>query len=95
MHADTPGADPVKQQVLLDFPESMVRARMIRTHRWKYIHRLVGGHELYDLMEDPDELCNRIDDEACRPVLDDLRARLINRLMEAESTLPEIGALYA
>ena len=37
--------------------------RMIRTRRWKYVHRYpYGPHELYDLENDPGELTNRIDD---------------------------------
>lgn len=95
MPAETPGADAVKQQVLLDFPQAMSRSRMIRTERWKYIHRLAGGHELYDLQEDPHEVNNRVHDPDCRPVLENLRERLISRLMESETTLPEIGELFA
>ncbi len=37
--------------------------RMVRTAEWKYIHRYPGGpHELYNLVKDPDERNNRIDD---------------------------------
>ncbi len=95
MAAHSNGADPVKQQVLLDSPDSLAKARMIRTHRWKYIHRLKGGHELYDLKSDPQELKNLVDDPSCQEVLSDLRTRLISRLMEAEAKTPEIGELYA
>jgi choline-sulfatase len=39
--------------------------RMIRTRAWKYVHRYpYGPHELYDLVNDPDETCNLIDDPA-------------------------------
>lgn len=93
--ADRDGVDPGKQEVLLNCPESMAKARMVRTNRWKYIHRLIGGHELYDLQADPQEMHNVISDTRCRGVLEDLRNRLISRLMEAETRLPEISALYA
>lgn len=93
--ADTPGADPVKQKVLIDTPAAMARAKMVRTKKWKYIHRLEGGHELYDMDTDPHELNNRINDPTCGDVLIDLRNRLLNRLIEAEPCLPEIGRLYA
>jgi choline-sulfatase len=39
--------------------------RMIRTPRWKYIHRYpYGPHELYDLETDPDEAMNLVDEPA-------------------------------
>ena len=51
--------------------------RMIRTHQWKYVHRYPAGpHELYDLVIDPDERANLIDEKSRRPVVDELRARL-------------------
>lgn len=38
--------------------------RMIRSREWKYVHRhLDGPHELYDLVNDPDEEPNRISDQ--------------------------------
>lgn len=89
------GTDPIKQKVLLDFPASMARARMLRTERWKYIHRLEGGHELYDLHTDPGELHNLIAESSCKAIIHELRERLIGRLIETETTLPEIGKLYA
>ncbi|TYB56574.1 sulfatase-like hydrolase/transferase [Nonomuraea sp. PA05] len=49
--------------------------RMIRTTRWKYVHRYPHGpHELYDLGLDPGERHNVIGEEP--PELHDLRARL-------------------
>jgi arylsulfatase A-like enzyme len=37
--------------------------RMIRTKEWKYVHRYPDGpHELFDLIGDPDERVNRIND---------------------------------
>jgi arylsulfatase A-like enzyme len=51
--------------------------RMIRTEAWKYVHRYpYGPHELYDLAVDPGELDNRVDDPACREVVESLRGRL-------------------
>ena len=38
--------------------------RMVRTKEWKYVHRYpYGPHELYDLVNDPDEKHNLIDDK--------------------------------
>ncbi len=51
--------------------------RMIRTERWKYVHRYPDGpHELWDLVNDPDERHNLIDDPAYRPRARELRAAL-------------------
>jgi choline-sulfatase len=51
--------------------------RMIRTEQWKYVHRYpYGPHELYDLVNDPGERTNRIGDDACTPVAEDMRRRL-------------------
>lgn len=51
--------------------------RMIRTDRWKYVHRYPDGpHELYDLENDPDERNNRIDDPDQRERVTTLRADL-------------------
>ncbi|WP_318614296.1 sulfatase-like hydrolase/transferase [Sporosarcina sp. YIM B06819] len=37
--------------------------RMVRTKEWKYIHRYpYGPHELYDVVNDPEEKVNRIND---------------------------------
>ncbi len=51
--------------------------RMIRTQRWKYVHRHpYGPHLLFDLVRDPAEHDNAVDDEAHADVLADLRLRL-------------------
>ena len=39
--------------------------RMIRTRRWKYVHRYpYGPHELFDMVDDPGERRNLLEDEA-------------------------------
>lgn len=51
--------------------------RMIRTPSWKYVSRLEGeGDELYDLVSDPGERENRVDDPASRSVRDELHGEL-------------------
>lgn len=47
-----------KSETYSRFPESMARARMVRTHRFKMIVRETGDHELYDLASDPCEMEN-------------------------------------
>ena len=51
--------------------------RMIRTQRWKYVHRYPDGpNELYDLVNDPLETRNLVDDPAHAGRVTDLRSEL-------------------
>jgi choline-sulfatase len=51
--------------------------RMIRTREWKYVHRYpYGPHELYDLVNDPAEDTNRINDPAAAAHVAEMKARL-------------------
>lgn len=51
--------------------------RMIRTSELKYVHRYpYGPHEFYDLMTDPDEQRNLIDDPARQGQIQALKAQL-------------------
>ncbi len=93
--AGTSGADPAKQQVLERFPEALFRAKMIRTERFKYIYRITGGCEFYDLQADPHELVNRIDDPLMAEEIRRMKDRLLRHLVESESKMPEIGMCFA
>jgi arylsulfatase A-like enzyme len=67
-------ADPARDVVVYD---EYGPVRMVRTREWKYVHRYPDGpHELYDLVRDPDERVNRIDDPGATATLAALRARL-------------------
>lgn len=51
--------------------------RMIRTKEWKYIHRYpYGPHELYDLVNDPGENSNLIDDPNQMNIIASMKAEL-------------------
>lgn len=51
--------------------------RMIRTKRWKYVHRYPDGpHELYDLQHDPSESANKIADAQYEPLVEKMRAQM-------------------
>jgi len=54
--------------------------RMIRTGRWKYVWNCTDVDELYDLQSDPWELTNLAASDAHRPVLSELRQRLLAHL---------------
>ena len=50
---------------------------MIRTNRFKYVHRYPDGpHELWDLENDPDERKNLIDDATHADLITELKARM-------------------
>lgn len=51
--------------------------RMIRTGAWKYVHRYAGGpHELYDLVNDPLETRNLVNDDRYQSRVSTLRTEL-------------------
>lgn len=72
------------------------RARMIRTDRWKLVHRADGGpDELYDLQADPDEKANLIERREHRPAMIRLRTRLFEWFEKhAESGRDPVGQEY-
>ena len=73
--------------------------RMIRTREWKYVHRYpYGPHELYDLVNDPDERHNLVEEleqhqriEKMRQWLADWFARYVDPAVNGAS-LPVTGA---
>lgn len=51
--------------------------RMVRSREWKYVHRFPDGpHELFDLVSDPDERINRINDPGIGNVVGQMREKL-------------------
>jgi len=64
------------------------KAVMCRTARHKYVRRLYEQDELYDLAEDPMELNNRIGDPAMRPVLAEMKDRLLKFFVETCDAVP-------
>lgn len=90
------------QEVLIQISESQV-GRAIRTERWKYAVEApdLSGWEsshadqyietlLYDLHADPYELTNLVGAEAFRDVADQLKSRLLARMVEAGEAAPDI-----
>ena len=61
---------------LADHDQRSQRATMVFDGRYKYILSDVGPNLLYDLVDDPEELVDRIDDPALEPVRDELHERL-------------------
>jgi arylsulfatase A-like enzyme len=64
------------------------KATMVRTERYKYVHRLYEQGELYDLETDSAELDNRIDDPALASVRIALKERLMQFYLESADVVP-------
>jgi arylsulfatase A-like enzyme len=64
------------------------KATMIRTKRYKYVHRLYEQDELYDLETDSAELHNRIDDPTLAAVLAQLKERMMQFYLELADVVP-------
>ena len=69
--------------------EAEGRRKMVRTPEWKYVHDPMGDKdELYDLVNDPWESCNVIDDAAHRDIITDLQLRLADWSIRTEDAKP-------
>jgi arylsulfatase A-like enzyme len=87
--------DSIKQRVLLEYPESLARAMMIRTQDWKLIYRLDGDRELYDLRSDGNELRNLYGDPDCAWIRGDLLERMLKFSIRTQRDLPELASVWA
>jgi len=86
--------EQAKQKVVHDFPDTMIRSKMIRKDDFKYIYRLAGDHELYNLKEDPEELNNLIHDPSYKEIINEMKDRLLRFTIEYETNYPLIGELH-
>lgn len=69
----------------LRWREAEGRRKMVRTRAWKYVHDPLGDRdELYDLVNDPWELRNVVDDLQHRTVLAEMRLRLADWSIQTE-----------
>ena len=69
-------------------PDSLRKAKMIRTGTHKLVHRIKDKCELYDLTNDPMEMKNLYDDPDYAKVRTELERCLLNHLIETEQNLP-------
>ena len=73
----------------LQWREAEGRRKMVRTPEWKYVHDPMGDlDELYDLVGDPWELKNIVDEPRHADVLADLRLKLADWSIETEDGEP-------
>jgi arylsulfatase A-like enzyme len=97
-------ADDWPEEVFVQISESQV-GRALRTERWKYgvtAPDSSGWNDagslryeeqyLYDLQSDPHEQTNLVSDPALKAVREELRERLVARMIGAGEPAPEIGA---
>jgi len=68
---------PVPGREMVAIYDEYGPARMIRTEEWKYVHRYPDGpHDLFDLVNDPDERVNLASDPAYTQRAWDLKAQM-------------------
>ena len=66
-----------KTNIALEKPSTVVRSVMIRTKEWKLIIRNGIKEELYDLIKDPSELNNLIDNNVYSKIILELKEKLL------------------
>ena len=70
-------------------PETIAgRCAMVRTETHKYVYCVNDQDELFDLVNDPDEVVNVADQPECESVRRELHDRLLRWLLETSDTLP-------
>ena len=88
-----PGATLYSPRIHLQLRETTrlphTKAAMCRTARLKYVRRAYETDELYDLVEDPGETRNVIDDPAYREAALTLKDRMLAWYMETCDVVPE------
>ena len=68
--------------------EAHAKATMLRTEKYKYVSRITGEDELYDMEKDPKETHNLIHDPAYQAVLTDLRYKMLVFLQSTSDVMP-------
>lgn len=68
--------------------EAHAKGVMLRDEHYKYVCRITGEDELYDLDSDPQEMTNRIDDPALSGVLARMQVSLMRWMIETADVVP-------
>lgn len=66
--------------------------RMIRTESWKYVRHRSGENELYDLRQDPHELCNRAADPDFAEPIRELDTTLVDWMRDIKDPFATLHA---
>jgi arylsulfatase A-like enzyme len=78
----------VKTSLLRDEPALVGRAVAIRTEQWTYVHRACESDELYDRVANPNETENVVGQPEHSGVVDELRTRVLDWLVETSDVIP-------
>ncbi len=84
-----------KQDTYRQFPDSMARARMIRTRTHKMIIRETGDHELYDLLNDPWELVNIWGKAGTESLTHELQLKMLLENLRTDPDQPRMDCVGA
>ena len=71
-----------------EHPETVCRSTMIRTLTHKFIMRTSGEHELYDLVNDPKEMCNVFGQAPYKEIQAELQMRMMMWYLETSDAVP-------
>lgn len=77
-----------KQTLQHDRPELAGRVIAMRTDRWTHVERLYEAPELYDRLDDPDELVNLADEPGHAATVAEGRDRIFRWLFETSDVVP-------
>jgi len=77
-----------KQLVYSKSPDSMARVKMVRTDKWKLAIRETGGNELFDVVNDPQEMNNLFSDSKYNAIVIDLQQQLIEWCLKTDTDRP-------
>ena len=75
-----------KTNIPQEYPETVARSVMIRTEFWKLIHRDAGKEELYDLINDPQEIINLFENVSYREIKFDLEEKLLRWYLQTSDS---------
>ena len=81
------GAYAARQKIQTE-ADAHEKGTMIFDGRYKYVHRLSGNCELYDLQNDPEECANIYDDVKDSPIITDLRLKLLDHYQATSDVVP-------
>lgn len=88
--ADTSPVGAGRNSVLCEYHGDewgLYSQRMVRTREAKLVYSPHGSDELYDLVADPHELTNLIDDEAASPLQNELEGLLLDWMQRTDDPL--------
>jgi len=66
----------------------MARVKMVRTGRWKLVIREAGGHELYDMAADANEINNLYGHEGMLEITSELMLKMLEWCLRTDTDLP-------